>query len=117
MEDFICSGICYLLFSSSNSNFTIVCSDVSSGNVRMKPQDCSSSQTKESQLAATTSNKDSKQGILKRPQRISGLGTDSQENGGIKLFFRYDFPGAEFMDSGKKSGVEEKHGHFAGDFS
>lgn len=117
MEDYICLGICYLFFSPFNSNSTIICPDVSSDNVRMKSQDCSSSETQESQLIATTSNKDSKQGILKCPQRISDLGTDSQGNGGIKLFFRYDFPVAEFMDSGKKSGVEEKPGHFAGDFS
>lgn len=64
-----------------------------------------------------SANKDSKQGILKRPQRISGLGTDSQENGGIKLFFKYDFAVAEFMDSGKKSGVAGNPGHFAGDVS
>lgn len=117
MENYICLGICYLFFSPSNSNSTIICPDVPSDNLRMKSQDCSSSETQESQLTATTSNKDSKQGILKCPQRISDLGTDSQGNGGIKLFFRYDFPVAEFMDSGKKSGVEGKPGHFAGDFS
>lgn len=64
-----------------------------------------------------SASKDSKQDILKRPQRISVLETDSQENGGIKFFFKFDFPVAEFMDSGKKSGVEGNPGHFAGDVS